>query len=138
MNLEEAILKFGFVCDEIKGTSMNPLFVEGRDKVYIEKYNGNLKVGDIALYRRDGGELVLHRLVKIVSGNYVFCGDNHTILEYGIKDSNILGVCTAYYKNGKFKKLKGFRYRLYILFYAKSAFIKKVRAKLLSIKNNKK
>ena len=133
MTIENSLEKFGFVCDEIKGTSMNPLLKQGRDKVYIEKYTSGAKVGDVLLYKRQSGELVLHRLVKILPSGYVFCGDNHLLLEYGVQDSDVLGICTGYYKNGKFKKLKGFRYSLYLSFWGNNRFLRRIFLKFKSV-----
>ena len=133
MTIEQALSKFGFICEEIKGTSMNPLFKAGRDKVYIEKYNGGAKVGDILLYKRQSGELVLHRLVKILPSSYVLCGDNHLILEYGVTDSDVLGICTGYYKNGKYKNLKTLSYKLYLAFWGRNRFLRRIFLKIKSL-----
>ncbi len=99
-SLEKALNEIGFVCLEFKGTSMLPLFVEGRDKVCIYKYDENQRVkrGDVILYKRQDGTYVLHRVMRLKTSGYVLCGDNHCTLEYGVKESQILGVAKGYYK----------------------------------------
>lgn len=77
----------------ITGTSMNPLLYQNRDFVKIIKPALPLKLGDIPLYRRADGAFVLHRVVGIKeNGEYIMCGDNQFILEYGITDKNIIGI----------------------------------------------
>ncbi len=85
----------------ITGTSMNPLLYEKRDYVFIKKPSFPLEIGDIPLYRRDDGHFVLHRIVAKNEDGYVLCGDNQFILEYGIKDENIIGVVCSMIIDGK-------------------------------------
>ncbi len=86
----------------ITGTSMNPLLYQNRDFVKIVKPTLPLKIGDIPLYRRNDGSFVLHRVVGIKdNGEYIMCGDNQFLLEYGITDSSIIGVSKTLIINGK-------------------------------------
>ncbi len=86
----------------ITGTSMNPLLYQNRDYVKIKKPVLPLKVGDIPLYRRKDGAFVLHRVVDIKeNGEYVMCGDNQFLLEYGITDANIIGIAKILVIDGK-------------------------------------
>lgn len=86
----------------ITGTSMNPLLYQNRDFVKIVKPVLPLKVGDIPLYRRADGAFVLHRVVGIkADGEYIMCGDNQFILEYGIRDTNIIGIAKILVIDGK-------------------------------------
>lgn len=86
----------------ITGTSMNPLLYQNRDFVKIFKPTLPLKIGDIPLYRRNDGAFVLHRVVGIKdNGEYIMCGDNQFLLEYGITDKNIIGIAKTLIINGK-------------------------------------
>lgn len=86
----------------ITGTSMNPLLYQNRDFVKIVKPVLPLGLGDIPLYRRSDGAFVLHRVVGIKeNGEYIMCGDNQFILEYGITDKNIIGVAKTLVIDGK-------------------------------------
>ena len=124
--LEYLLNSVGFICTEIKGTSMNPLLFEGVNKVVIERPLNRLKKGDVALYKRDSGEYVLHRVMKVLNDSYVFCGDNHFVLEYGITDAHVLGVMKGYYKGEKYVNIeKSFKYKLYKLFWCNSLSFRK-------------
>lgn len=86
----------------ITGTSMNPLLYQKRDFVKIVKPVLPLKVGDIPLYRRKDGSFILHRVVGIKeNGEYIMCGDNQFLLEYGITDKNIIGVVKTLIIDGR-------------------------------------
>ena len=86
----------------VTGTSMNPLLYQNRDFVKIVKPSLPLTLGDIPLYRRDDGAFVLHRVVGTKeNGEYIMCGDNQFILEYGITDKNIIGIAKTLIIDGK-------------------------------------
>ena len=85
----------------ITGTSMNPLLVQGRDFVFIEKPVFPLAVGDIPLYRRDDGAFVLHRVVATDVKGYTLSGDNQFLLEHGITDKHVIGVVTSMCIDGR-------------------------------------
>ena len=86
----------------ITGTSMNPLLYQNRDFAKIQKPVLPLQIGDIPLYRRNDGAFVLHRVVGIKNnGEYIMCGDNQFLLEYGITDANIIGIAKTLIINGK-------------------------------------
>ncbi len=99
--IEEAFERGATFKIPITGTSMNPLFYEKRDFVFIKKPEFPLEVGDIPLYRRLNGQFVLHRIVGKDDYGYILCGDNQFILEYGITDKNIIGVVCEMNINGK-------------------------------------
>ena len=64
------------------GTSMFPLINPPNDSVVLRSIKDTrLKSGDIILYRRESGLLVLHRLCRIRQDGYYFTGDNQTELE---------------------------------------------------------
>ena len=58
------------------GNSMLPLIREGRDLIILKKPEGRLKKYDVPLYKRDSGQYVLHRVLKVRESDYVICGDN--------------------------------------------------------------
>ena len=65
------------------GDSMCPLIRQDRDILIIEKPQGKLKKYDVPLYKRDNGQYVLHRILKVRENDYVICGDNRYGKEYG-------------------------------------------------------
>lgn len=82
------------------GDSMKPLIRQGKDLLIIEKADGRLKKYDVPLYRRDSGQYVLHRILKVRENDYIICGDNRWQKEYGVTDRHIIGVLTAVVRNG--------------------------------------
>ena len=114
------------------GDSMMPLIKQDRDILIIEKPNGRLKKYDVPLYKRDSGQYVLHRILKVRENDYVICGDNRYSKEYGITDRHIIGVLTAVVRNGKEIPVTDMRYRLYVHlwsdFFPIRAFILKLRS----------
>ncbi|MBQ8922070.1 MAG: S24/S26 family peptidase [Oscillospiraceae bacterium] len=95
------------------GTSMEPLIRQGRDLLIIEKPHGRLKKYDIPLYRRQSGQYVLHRILKVRAQDYVLCGDNRRRKETGITDRQIIGVLTAVVRDGKEIPMTALRCRMY-------------------------
>ena len=80
----------------------------------IEKSEGRLKKYDVPLYKRDSGQYVLHRILKVRKDDYVICGDNRYCKEYGISDRHIIGVLTAVVRSGKEISVNDWRYKLYV------------------------
>lgn len=108
-----------------KGKSMLPMLSDGEDVVVLSKPEGRLHLFDIPFYKRSNGTYVLHRIVNFDSdGSYVLCGDNQFELEHGIKDSDIIGVVTAFYRKGKAYKVSSFSYRVYINFWFSTRFFR--------------
>ena len=110
---EEIIERDGKLLYTNKGDSMMPLIREGCDILVIEKTNGRLKRFDIPLYRRDNGQYVLHRIIRIRQNDYVICGDNRVSPEYGITDRHIIGVLTSVIRNGREIPVRSRQYKLY-------------------------
>lgn len=93
---------------------MMPLIRQNRDLVIIEEVNGRLKKYDVPLYKRDSGQYVLHRILKVRKDDYVICGDNRWRKEYGITDRHIIGVLTGIVRDGKTFLVNNKKYRLYV------------------------
>ncbi len=103
-----------YVCE---GDSMLPLLREKRDLLIIKPVQRRLRRFEIPLYRRDSGQYVLHRVLRVRKKDYILCGDNRLRMECGITDAQILGVLTAVVRNGKEYPLSGWRYWLYVYAY---------------------
>ena len=113
-SFEEILEKEGQLIYSNVGDSMLPMIRQGRDLLVIERPTGRLKKYDVPLYRRDGGQYVLHRILKVRENDYVICGDNRWHRETGITDRHILGVLTAIIRDGKEVPVTDPRYRLYV------------------------
>ena len=108
---------------------MMPLIRQGRDLMVISgKPSGRLKKYDVPLYRRDNGQYVLHRILKVRDNDYVICGDNRWNREYGITDEQMIGVLSAVIRNGKTVSVTDRKYLLYVhlwcdLFYLRALIL---------------
>ena len=96
---EDVIAEQGRLVYTNVGDSMFPVIREG-NLLVIEAVKEPLKVGDVPLYKRDSGQYVLHRIVKIKHGKYMMKGDNRSAVEKGITDQHIIGVLTGIVRNG--------------------------------------
>ena len=114
------------------GISMEPLIHQGRDAVYIKKPEGRLKKYDIAFFKRENGEYVLHRVIKVLPESYHFCGDNQWQVERGIKDSQIIGIVTKLEIDGKTVETNDEEYVKYV----KTRVDSRVRRNFLPIVKN--
>ena len=114
MKFEDVLARDGRLVYTNVGDSMKPLIRQDRDLLVIEKPNGRLKKYDVPLYRRDSGQYVLHRILKVREHDYVICGDNRCKKETGISDRQIIGVLTAVVRNGKEVPVTALRYRVYV------------------------
>ena len=138
---EEQLAQTGRLIYTNKGDSMMPLIKQDRDLLVIKPVNGRLKKYDVPLYRRDSGQYVLHRILKVRKDDYVICGDNRWSKEYGISDRNILGVLTAVVRDGKVLSFESWKYKLYVHlwcdFFPVRALITHVISKLKRMKRKK-
>lgn len=114
-NLENCLRELGYAIVPIKGTSMWPLFKEGESRVQLAKREGRqLRKGDIILYRRKNGILVLHRIIKVMEENtFLVCGDHQWKLEEQVEEEQILAVAQGFFRNGRYVDEKTWWYRLY-------------------------
>lgn len=111
--MQEQLAAGGSVKFGPKGTSMLPLIHQGVDSVVISPVKGKLKKYDVPFYRRDNGQFVLHRIVGMKNGNYVMCGDNQYMREYGITDAHIIGVLSEIHTPEKIIKVSDKDYIIY-------------------------
>ena len=128
---EEEIRRNGKIIYTNVGDSMMPLIKQGRDVLVISRAEGRLKRYDVPLYKRDSGQYVLHRILKVRENDYVICGDNRCNIEYGITDKHIIGVLTGIIRNGREISVTDRKYRIYVHlwcdFFPVRAFIIRLR-----------
>ena len=129
---EEEISHTGKLIYTNVGDSMMPLIRQNRDLLIIEKVSGRLKKYDVPLYKRDSGQYVLHRIIKVRKDDYVMCGDNRWQKEYGITNRHIIGVLTGVIRDGKTTSVNDKKYRLYVHLWCDFFH---VRALILKVKN---
>lgn len=111
---EEQLAKNGKLIYTNVGDSMMPLIKQGRDLVIIKPVHSRLKKYDVPLYRRDSGQYVLHRILKVRKDDYIICGDNRWVKEYGITDKHIIGVLTGVVRKKKTISVTDKKYLFYV------------------------
>lgn len=85
-----------------QGYSMYPMFIPGRDAAILQGVKlPELKRGDVALYRRGDGILVLHRIYKITQDGFYMVGDNQCTVEGPLRPDQFYGRLIAFVRKGK-------------------------------------
>lgn len=99
----EALLEAGKAIQiKPQGYSMYPVIVPGRDEAVVQREDpARLKRGDVALYRRDGSILVIHRICRKTEEGFYMVGDNQTEIEGPLRPEQIKGKMTALIRKGK-------------------------------------
>lgn len=110
--IEEVIKEQGLLVCTTAGTSMYPMLRNRRDTIIVKPYEGRLHKYDVPLYK-SGDKYILHRIVKVCEDSYVICGDNCERKEYGITDSQILGVLVGFYRGSKQISMDSWQYKMY-------------------------
>ena len=79
------------------GNSMWPFLKNGKQSVIVVNKTERLNVYDVAMYYRDNGDAVLHRVVGVTNAGYVMQGDSHRTTE-PIKEEQVFGVMQGFFK----------------------------------------
>ena len=83
-----------------QGYSMYPLFIPGRDEAIIEPVTPDrLRRNDVALYRRDQGILVLHRICRVTKDGFYLVGDNQSEIEGPLRPDQFRGKLAEVIRN---------------------------------------
>ena len=114
VSIKEYLDKNGELTYSCTGVSMLPLLREGRDLFTVRKKGEErCRAGDVVLYSKNPGKLILHRIIKVRPDDYVILGDNCITKEYGITDSDIIAVMTGFVRSGRVHRADEPLYRLY-------------------------
>lgn len=111
-SIEKCLNENGVYVGKTQGDSMEPMLKKGRDTVVIVPPVFPLKKYDVPLYRRDD-HITMHRIIKCTKKGYIICGDNRAYLEKDIKESDIIGVLSGFYQNGRYVDVKDKAYIKY-------------------------
>lgn len=118
----------------IHGTSMEP-FIHTGDKALIKK-SDSYKKRDVILYRRQTGQYVFHRILKIKKDFFLVTGDNQIELEE-VKMHQIKGKMIQLIQNNKVVNHRSVLYRFKIWVWS-NRFYRKVIWKIFGRKYLKK
>ena len=114
VRFEDALARGGKLVYTCVGTSMLPMLRQKRDLIVLKPPTGRLQKYDVALYRDGSGKYILHRVIEAGEADYVFRGDNNRTGESGIREDQIIGVLTAFIRDGREIQVTDMRYRLYV------------------------
>lgn len=107
IDIEQLLLSGHTIQIKPQGYSMYPLFLPGRDEALIKKDSfSKLRRGDVVLYRRDQGPLVLHRICRINQSGIYMVGDNQTEIEGPLRRDQIRGRLIGLIRNGRYISVK--------------------------------
>ncbi len=125
--LAEALRWGGHVTLTATGVSMMPMLRHMRDTVTLRPARGDARVGDVALYRRENGQFVLHRIVDVEeNGDYVFCGDNQFTRERFVSPRQVIALMASFSRRGHVYRCDSFLYRTYVFLLPLLRFARRV------------
>lgn len=135
-NIERSINELGYAVVPITGTSMLPLLKEGRDLVELESCSQErLKKGDVVLYKKNDGTLVLHRIIKTENGEFfTVLGDHQFKNAERVNKNQIIAVACGFFIKGRYVNEKTRWYRLYKKIWLSGLTVRRCFLALLSIK----
>ena len=111
----EPLLKAG-ACIQIypQGYSMYPFIDPRRDEVVLAgiEEGSALRRGDVVLYRRENGMLVLHRIYKIGQDGLYLLGDHQTAIEGPVRREQVKGKMTGMVRDGRYMDVVNPGYRM--------------------------
>ena len=89
---------------------------QGKDQIELSPLPERLKKYDLPVYRYPSGKYVMHRVVKITDEYYICNGDNLLEMEQ-IPREWMIGLVSAFTRNGRRIEVSNFGYRLYCRFW---------------------
>lgn len=131
VQIEELLHKGRPVQLPIEGYSMYPLLTPQRDRVIIVPFNGQkLRCGDVVLYRRRNGIMVLHRICRCGAEGIYLVGDNQTQIEGPILQNQVKGIMVGGIRNRREFSTSNF---FYLVFTRLWLFLRPVRTPIKKI-----
>lgn len=109
--IEQILSEHGIYASVVRGTSMRPLLMAGRDVVYILPITEQVKKYDVLLYRR-ADKYILHRVIGFYPDGYIIRGDNTYKKEY-VNETSLVGILAKYNRRGKERSATTRRFYVY-------------------------
>lgn len=135
-NIERSIKELGYAVAPIAGTSMMPLLKEGRDRVELEPCSQErLKKGNVVLYKKNDGTLVLHRIIKTENREFfTVLGDHQFKNAERVNKNQIIAVACGFFIRGRYVTEKTRWYRLYKKIWLCNLNFRRIILAVLSLK----
>lgn len=109
-NYKEKLIETGVIAFVPKGNSMWPTLKNARQSVVLLPKKERLKKWEVAMYERSDGSIVLHRIVDVVNGGYVFCGDSLEPREF-VKEDKVFAYMQGFYRGKKYIETDSEKFR---------------------------
>ncbi len=124
----DALRDTGVISFVPHGNSMWPIIKNGKNTVIVEAKKERLVEGDVALYVREDGEYVLHRVYAVKEGGYVMRGDSQNYFE-NVEESAVLGVLIGLYYGKRYVDVSDSFYTKKVDKWFKHELLRKIRLK---------
>lgn len=98
----------------VTGNSMYPMLRHRQDTVRLRLTDRAPGNRELILYRRENGQYVLHRIVRVTGpGQYLCAGDNQWELEK-VRAEQVIALVDAFCRKGRHYQVTDPGYRLYV------------------------
>lgn len=99
----------------VNGISMTPLIRKDKDRVAILPRVGQVKRGDIVLFRRKTARAsyILHRVYRVEEDGALTLGDGNLSTDGWVRLSDILGIAVGLERDGRWLDLESMPLRLW-------------------------
>lgn len=131
---EDILKEKGRLVLTAEGFSMLPCIHPITDVLFLEQPKEKIRPLQVILYKRKSGGYVLHRVMEVREEGCVLCGDNQYKKEYGIQDSQILGVLKGFYRGEVYvdcEKSRG--YQRYVKLWCSPFFPRRIAVWIIKI-----
>jgi hypothetical protein len=114
-----------------RGNSMRPMLCDLRDRLTLSPCDVDaLGIGDVIMYKRRDGSIVVHRIVDKDGNNFILMGDCQAYREGNVCPDQVLAKLTAFKRKNKEYSCLDRRYLRYASFWTGSYFWRRVYIRL--------
>ncbi|MBQ7203248.1 MAG: S24/S26 family peptidase [Eubacterium sp.] len=101
--VEEELKKGKDVMLPLKGFSMTPFLIHNRDSIVLTAMNSrSIRVGDMVMFKREGGSYAMHRVYKVHSDNtFDIVGDAQFVGDKNIRYDMLVAYVPKVIRNGR-------------------------------------
>ena len=98
----------------VKGNSMNPFIVDGRDQITLGPFKeGELRRGCVALVRDVRGEYLVHRIIGREGDTVILLGDGNLCMTEKALVSEVIAIVRSIERKGRSISTDSFIWRAY-------------------------
>lgn len=98
---QKELEKNGVIAFVPSGNSMWPTLKHKGQSVIVKKKTERLRPMDVALYVRNDGRNILHRVIDVTDNGYVICGDSQFVKER-VAEEHVYGVMVGFYRGKRY------------------------------------